>query len=154
MTKKMFHRAFIFSFLFILCSCSKNDDRNIDCLPVLPPFVVNFNILNERGEDVFFGENPEYIIDNFNIVQKVGEEQLDIPFSINDKEVKFLELAVPASKQDTCYLVFSTNEMDTLVYFGSKMQDLECMELRLDSIHFNNERVERDVNTGIYSLHK
>ncbi|MBD1434686.1 hypothetical protein H8B06_17810 [Sphingobacterium sp. DN00404] len=125
----------------------------MDCLPVLPPFVVDFNIVDEQGNDVFFGENSKYIIDDFKIVRKVNGEHLNLPFTVRDKEPKFLKLTVPPSQGDTCYLVFSTNDIDTLVYFGSKIREIECMGLRLDSIIVNNKKIENDVN-GVYYLSK
>lgn len=141
-------------FLLTVCSCSKDNNESIDCLTVLPPLMFNFKIVDAQGNDLFFGEDPEYIIDDFKIIQKVAGEGLDLPFKVNDEDPKFFEIAVSPREKDTCYLIMSANDVDTLVYFGSGKTTQRCPEFQLDSIIFNNEKIEIDTETGIYYFNK
>lgn len=136
----------------IVVSCSKNDDISKDCLLMLIPFSINFNIVDASGEDLFFSDAPHYDTDSLKIYRIMANVKQPLSFSIEEQNMKYFKFNPPAGSRDTCFIKLSQNEIDTLIYIGSfKQQDI-CSQYQLDTVLFNNVHIRPDQETGHYKF--
>ena len=72
--------SYYFLLLVFFFNCSAENDKEPDCLPVIYPDTLMFSLIDQNShEDLFFGEDPLYSIDNFYVLRESinNHNQLD-----------------------------------------------------------------------------
>lgn len=150
---KNYTLAFIL-ILLSLISCSKSDNISEGCLTELVPFTINFNVTDASGEDLFFSTNPSYIIDSLKIFRRTQNIEQPLPISVKEDNGRYIGFEAPADLRDTCFIQFSDNDVDTLIYVASHIQQDICSQLQLDSVFFNDISILPDQETIRYKFIK
>lgn len=149
---KIHLKLFIPLLILFLGSCKDDDDGRIACLAMLLPMTTNINYVDENGEDLFFGDNPMYSIEDLYIYRIEYEEEVPIHFSA-DKDGKFITLNLRQEPNGTFFVELRSDETDEIKFVAVDKKD-PCMNYVVTALKQNNNDVQYDKQNDIWILVK
>ena len=155
MTYKSSYSFLLLVFLsFFFFTCTEENDKEPDCLPAFNSDVLMFRVIDKNtGEDLFFGEEPYYSVDDLHVLRQNFSDpsRLDT-VSKSQKEGHFH--VVMAMGLETMYLSIADTPLDTLIYTVKPANMRGCPTVILDGLVFNHSQVEENIHGRGVTLRK
>lgn len=139
---------------FIFSAYSKEDDKEPNCLPVIYPDILTFRVVDKNtGEDLFFGEEPPYSVDDLHVLRQNFNDHTRLDtVRISQKEGYFHVPMVLG--QNTKYLSIADTPLDTLTYTVKPANLTGCPTVILDGLIFNHSQIEENIHGREVTLRK
>lgn len=127
----------------LVSSCTK-DDSCAGAVP-LSPVSIKFNIVDDGGNDLIFGEAPEYPYRKLKFYNLKGERLSDEVLYRSISNTGDTSLAM---KQDTVVIAFpGGGGEDTIQFFEIGRIQVGCFNYQKYTVYYNSDIVFQDIYT-------
>ncbi|WP_270087825.1 hypothetical protein [Sphingobacterium sp. SYP-B4668] len=139
--------------ILIITTGSCKDNREVQCLEIALPMVVNLNYVDESGKDLLFGDTPLYPTEHLNIYKTIGDKEVPISFSIN-KEDRFISLNLQEYKNGTFFIVLTADVVDKITYTGKTIPEDPCQSYKVAHLKQGDRNAQYDEQKQIWKFIK
>lgn len=143
---KSVHKYLTFSALGLLFfSCSKKSNHNIDCLAILPPVYLDFNVVDaETDKDLFFSAGSELDPKDIYFFRSHDKDRKDTvrPSIIGVGQDKFFRVSPDIGQlKDTMSMTTGDFPEDHL-FFTFKKTEERCPMVIISEISMNDKKLK------------
>ena len=149
--------ACIVSIGMLLVSCDKAGQERGNCLAVVVPDTLRFNVYDkDTKENLFLSDNPKYDLEQLQLFAKMpGREELEaIEYLISDDQSHLCTYVTAGSANNIIFLQIEEQEMDEITYTFKRVDRLGCPYYMLDQVTFNDETAEKKAHGRVIPFYR
>lgn len=130
-------KVLIISFLLIFAYSCKDNEETIGCLEMYVPLAAHISYLDNNGNNLLFGKNPTFPVENIKIYSKEDEKQTPLIFKAN-KEAKIISVYIDKKETGTFYIELKPNVVDKVIYKTKVDTNDPCNDILLTEVKQND----------------
>ncbi len=142
---------FVLSFVLIVQSCEKGNTENSNCLAIIVPETLRFNIVNENtGENLFFSTSPMYATSQLHFV--IDDMQVNVSPKIETSATlgKHFTIGIGGLNKAGILKAYLADKLAyTIQYTMKEVKISGCPRYILDNIVIDGTQVEANISGRI-----
>lgn len=140
--------------LIINFNSCKTEDKTLFCAEILILQKLDFNYFDENGDELLFGNSPEYDVENLFIYKESGGKKQQINYDINEEE-RSVSIFLDQVPDGLFFIELEPNVVDEIRFEGIIDETrLPCKEYKIVKLFQNEIEVNANNESSIWELKK